>query len=115
MRRWGSAKSTGATSVAGEQLFIGLTTSGLCAVGLVREAWFLNETKKGRRLVQLCGTRIALWVLRLLLLAGVLFGLALAAGMVNPVRWSGNSENSRDRAVGLIHGLKLKTGRASRL
>lgn len=85
--------------MAGEQVFIGLTTSGLCAAGLVREAWFLSETKKGRWLVHLCGTRRALWVLRALLALGVLFGLALAGGIVNPVRWSSLDDGSRRDAV----------------
>lgn len=74
--------------MVGEQVFIGLTTSGLCAVGLAREAWFLCETKKGRRLVDLCGPRNALWLLRCLFALGVLFGLALASGLVNPIRWT---------------------------
>lgn len=71
-----------------EQVFIGLTTSGLCAVGIAQEEWFLRETRKGRRLVELCGTRNAVWVLRGLLALGVAFGLALASGFINPVRWS---------------------------
>ena len=84
--------------MAGEQVFIGLTTSGLCAVGLIRESWFLSQTKKGQRLVHWCGSRNALWVLRSLLIAGLLFGLALAAGLVNPIRWSTTSEDQYDRA-----------------
>lgn len=74
-----------------EQIFIGLTTSGLCAVGIAQEEWFLRETRKGRRLVQLCGTRNAVWVLRALLALGVAFGLALASGFLNPIRWSATS------------------------
>lgn len=71
-----------------EQVFIGLTTSGLCAVGIAQEQWFLRETRKGRWLVAMCGPHSAVWVLRGLFAAGVLFGLALASGMVNPVRWT---------------------------
>lgn len=71
-----------------EQVFIGLTTSGLCAVGIAQQEWFLRETRKGRRLVALCGTRNAVWVLRALLALGVAFGLALASGFINPVRWT---------------------------
>src|SRR5690606_33281430 len=67
----------GVDVVPAEQVFIGLTTSGLCAVGIAQEEWFLRETRKGRRLVELCGTRNAVWVLRGLLALGVAFGLAL--------------------------------------
>jgi hypothetical protein len=74
--------------VPAEQVFIGLTTSGLCAFGIAQEEWFLRETRKGRWLVRLCGTRNAVWVLRALLALGVAFGLALASGFVNPIRWS---------------------------
>lgn len=74
-----------------EQVFIGLTTSGLCAVGIAQQDWFLRETSKGRRLVKLCGTRNAVWVLRALLALGVAFGLALASGFINPVRWTSAS------------------------
>ena len=88
--------------MAAEQVFIGLTTSGLCAVGLAREAWFLSETKKGQRLVRLCGTRNAMWVLRGLFVVGVLFGLALATGVVNPIRWS-NSSASVKPGLQLAH------------
>jgi hypothetical protein len=74
--------------VPAEQVFIGLTTSGLCAVGIAQQEWFLRETRKGRWLVELCGTRNAVWVLRGLFSLGVVFGLALASGIVNPIRWT---------------------------
>jgi len=80
----------------GEQVFIGLATSGLCAAGLVREGWFLSETPKGQWLVESFGTRNALWLLRALFALGILFGLALATGIVNPVRWTTIPRERRD-------------------
>ncbi len=74
-------------SVPGEQIFIGLTTAVLCGAGLYGDVWFLTETRKGQKLVGLLGTPNALWVLRGLLTAGIIFGLSLAAGIVNPVQW----------------------------
>lgn len=70
-----------------EQIFIGLATAALCGIGLYREFWFLTETNKGRRLVEACGLANALWVLRGLLTLGVIFGLSLALGIVNPIHW----------------------------
>ncbi|MCA9075047.1 MAG: hypothetical protein KDA93_08445 [Planctomycetaceae bacterium] len=70
-----------------EQIFIGLVTSALCGIGLYREFWFLTETNKGRWLVEKCGLTSALWILRGLLTLGVIFGLSLAMGIINPVRW----------------------------
>jgi hypothetical protein len=74
--------------VPAEQVLIGLTTSGLCAVGIAQQQWFLRETRKGQWLVEVCGTRNAVWVLRGLFSLGVVFGLALASGIVNPIRWT---------------------------
>lgn len=85
--------------MAGEQVFIGLATSGLCAAGLVREQWFLTETPKGRWLVNSFGTRKAIWVLRGLFALGVLFGLALASGFVNPIRWTATAKEARSLAA----------------
>ena len=86
-------QESGATIVAAEQVFIGLTTSGLCAVGLAREAWFLSETKKMaafgppvRHAKRHVGVERSVVV-------GVLFGLALANRVVNPIRWSSTSAN----------------------
>ncbi len=75
------------SSVPGEQIFIGLTTAALCGAGLYWEVWSLTETRKGRKLVNIFGTNNALWVIRGLLTAGIIFGLSLAAGIVNPVQW----------------------------
>ncbi|MBX3439386.1 MAG: hypothetical protein KF861_18000, partial [Planctomycetaceae bacterium] len=66
----------------GEQIFIGLTTSALCGAGLYSDAWFLRETRKGRKLVALLGAEVAVWVIRGLFASGVAFGLALAFGVI---------------------------------
>ncbi len=70
-----------------EQILIGVLSAMLCVVGLCRESWLLAETPKGRKLVASLGGRRAQWVLRCLLAVGVLFGLLLALGVVNPLRW----------------------------
>ena len=70
-----------------EQIFIGLTTAALCGVGLYREFWFLSETNKGQWLTRIFGFSTALWILRGLFTVGVIFGLSLALGIVNPIRW----------------------------
>ncbi len=70
-----------------EQIFIGLTTAILCGIGLYREYWFLTETSKGRWLAKAFGLLTALWILRSLLALGVIFGLSLSLGIINPVRW----------------------------
>lgn len=85
-REWFTRIPTRST-VPREQIFIGLATSALCGAGLYWETWFLTETRKGRKLVSLCGAEAAVWVLRGLLIGGFVFGLSLAGGFVNPVRW----------------------------
>ncbi len=70
-----------------EQVFIGTATAILCLIGLWQNAWFLEHTPKGRRLADWFGTRKAAWLLRGLFAAGAVFGLLLAAGIINPVRW----------------------------
>lgn len=70
-----------------DQIFIGGTTALLCLAGLWNEAWVLSETSKGRRLINWFGRQRAVWVLRILLGLGFLFGALLAAGVINPVRW----------------------------
>lgn len=59
----------------------------LCAAGLWQDRWFLRNTKKGQRLIRWFGEERAVWILRSLLSAGALFGLLLATGIINPVRW----------------------------
>ena len=70
-----------------EQIFIGGATALLCLAGLCHNAWLLEHTRKGRRLVDCFGTVRAVWILRCLFVAGAIFGVLLATGVINPVRW----------------------------
>ena len=70
-----------------DQVFMGLAVAAICAVGWGHAQWFLAETRKGQRLVRWFGEQGALWVFRSLMAAGVVFGLLLAAHVINPVRW----------------------------
>ncbi|QDU38272.1 hypothetical protein Mal4_25990 [Maioricimonas rarisocia] len=70
-----------------DQIFIGGATAILCLVGLWNEAWILAHTTKGRRLIGWFGEQRGLWVLRVVLSLGFLFGALLASGIINPVRW----------------------------
>lgn len=70
-----------------EQMLIGVMTATLCAAGIVKRAWFLSETKKGRSLVRRLGVARAKAVTLAFFSVGLLFGLALACGILNPIRW----------------------------
>jgi len=70
-----------------EQIFIGSATAVLCLAGLRNNAWLLEHTRKGRRLVDCFGTVKAVWILRGLFIAGAIFGALLATGVINPVHW----------------------------
>ncbi|MCA9055870.1 MAG: hypothetical protein KDA75_18680 [Planctomycetaceae bacterium] len=69
-----------------EQLLIGGTTAAMCLAGLWHQGWLLEHTRKGQRLVAWCGSANAAWLLRLLLAAGLGFGVMLAIGVINPLR-----------------------------
>lgn len=84
----GTRLQEGSQHMISEQALIGSTTAALCAIGLWRQDWLLEETRKGRRLVRWCGAAAAPWVLRIGLALGLGFGVLLAAGVVNPIRWS---------------------------
>ncbi|WP_298866712.1 hypothetical protein [uncultured Gimesia sp.] len=55
--------------------------------GLIKEQWFLANTRKGERLTKWFGPSRALWVLRLIFITGLIFGALLAAGMIHPIQW----------------------------
>ena len=59
----------------------------LCLMLIIRENWFLGQTRKGQRLIAWFGSARAPWVLRGLLLAGIAFGGLLANGTIRPIRW----------------------------
>lgn len=70
-----------------DQVFMGVAIAAACLAGLWKGRWFLTNTRKGRRLVGWLGENSALWILRGLLASGLLFGILLAGGIINPVRW----------------------------
>ena len=70
-----------------EQILIGAATAVLCAIGLVQRRWLLENTRKGRWLVERVGPVRAAWVLVALLAGGAVFGALLAIGIVKTVRW----------------------------
>lgn len=59
----------------------------LCVMLWFREGWILEQTRKGRWLVERCGPARAPWVLRAVLLAGITFGGLLAGGVIRPIQW----------------------------
>ncbi|MEZ6068065.1 MAG: hypothetical protein R3B90_20660 [Planctomycetaceae bacterium] len=83
-------------AMTGDQLLIGGTTAAICAVGYWRERWLLSQTPKGRWLVRRLGGSKATWLLRVLLAAGLGFGVLLATGVINPIRWSRAAVDARD-------------------
>jgi hypothetical protein len=74
--------------MATEQILMGGMTAALCVLGLWNVEWLLEHTRKGRRLVARFGESGAARILKLLLLAGVVFGGLLGTGIINPIRWS---------------------------
>jgi hypothetical protein len=66
---------------------MGMAVALLCATGLWHDRWFLENTGKGQRLVRWLGEANALWTLRGLFVAGILFGVLLAVGIITPIRW----------------------------
>lgn len=59
----------------------------LCVMLLFRERRILEQTRRGRRLVEWYGPVRAPWVFRAMLLAGITFGGLLANGVVRPIQW----------------------------
>jgi hypothetical protein len=70
-----------------EQVLVGGLTAALCVTGLWHDDWLLTNTRKGRKLIAWFGDDRAPWVLRTLLALGLGFGLLLATGILNPIRW----------------------------
>ena len=70
------------------QVFVGVTVAMLCCFGLTRHRWIVEHTTKGHRLSARFGKVKARWIVQCLFAAGVLFGGALASGLINPLRWN---------------------------
>jgi hypothetical protein len=59
----------------------------LCLMIWSRERWFLEQTQKGQWLTTRYGSDRAPWVLRGMLLGGIVFGGLLASGIIRPIQW----------------------------
>ncbi|QDT28119.1 hypothetical protein Enr10x_34580 [Gimesia panareensis] len=70
-----------------ENVLIGGFVAAFSLWGLIKEQWFLAETRKGQRLTQWFGPARAIWVLRLIFLIGIVFGVLLALGLIQPIQW----------------------------
>ena len=70
-----------------EQILIGGVTSALCLLGIAHSRWMLRETRKGQLLVRWFGEDRAIWILRGLLIAGIVFGVLLAMNIIRPIQW----------------------------
>ena len=71
-----------------QHVVVGGLTVALCLMLLSRDAWFLEHTKKGQRLVRWFGTVNARWVLRGLILGGIVLGILIITQVVRPIQWS---------------------------
>lgn len=56
-------------------------------IGLIKEKWFMANTRKGQRLTEWFGPARAPWVLRCIFIIGMIFGALLATGMIQPIQW----------------------------
>lgn len=56
-------------------------------LGLIKEQWFLANTRKGQRLTEWFGPARAIWVMRVIFVTGIIFGALLAASMIQPIQW----------------------------
>jgi hypothetical protein len=70
-----------------DQIIIGVIVAVSCALGWLRQEVLLQRTGHGARLVRWFGPERAVWVLRCLLGAGVLFGVLLATNVIHPLHW----------------------------
>ncbi|MGZ0168939.1 MAG: hypothetical protein ACKVHE_05250 [Planctomycetales bacterium] len=70
------------------QTFIGVAIAILCAVSMRYDQWFVHRTTKGQRLTGAFGEQKAVWIWRGCLLAGIVFGVCLSTGLINPMTWN---------------------------
>ena len=70
-----------------QDVLVGSVVAFLCLLLIVYERWFLEKTGNGRRLIRWFGPDRGRWVLRGLAVAGILFGILLASGVIRPIQW----------------------------
>lgn len=85
--RFDSQARASGSGMTRDQIFMGAAIALICVMGLLNDVWFLQNTRKGRWLVERFGDDRARLVLRVALLGGAVFGLLLAADVVRPLRW----------------------------
>jgi hypothetical protein len=64
---------------------MGAAIAVLCLFGLRYGRWYVTETRKGQWLEKRLGNSKAIWICRLVLLSGFVFGVGLACRLINPV------------------------------
>ena len=69
------------------QIFMGVSVALICALGFLKQQWLLANTRKGQRLCKLLGKGRAIWMLRAILVAGIVFGVLLAMDVIQPISW----------------------------
>lgn len=70
-----------------QNAIMGTGIIALCLMLWSRDRWYLDQTRKGQRLVAWYGPDRAIWVLRAMLLAGIAFGALLANSIIRPIQW----------------------------
>ena len=70
------------------QTAMGAMIVGLCLFGIWRRDWMLINSRYGRRLVIWFGPDGGRRALIGLLIAGIVFGILLAANVIHPIQWS---------------------------
>jgi hypothetical protein len=70
------------------QTAMGALIVGLCLLGLWQDRLLLENSRYGRRLVRWFGEIGGRRALRGLLVAGVVFGILLAADVIRPMHWT---------------------------
>ncbi len=70
------------------QTTIGAVVVGLCLFGMWHDRWLLENSRYGRRLVNVFGEIGGRRALFVLLAAGIVFGILLAADIIRPIQWT---------------------------
>jgi hypothetical protein len=70
------------------QTAIGAVVVGLCLFGMWHDRWLRENSRYGRRLVNVFGEIGGRRALFVLLAAGIVFGILLAADIIRPIQWT---------------------------